>query len=495
MKRHMLHVAATALCLLGGSTPAMSQASANDRTQDNGTAQPGGEHRLPADPYPLTAAGWGPEAGDGRMASRWADVWTGLPAQGTPRAGKAVPLGGDAVLTFSTEARWRLDAIDNGRALAGNDFTQGLFRGVVGADVQANPNVRVFGEIGTGQVQGRRQAAGANFRNRASLQQLFVEYRRMTLRGLLVGAMVGRQEFADGPRQLVSLGDGPNLHRSWNGVRLYAHGDRVRLGLFDFRVTRLGAGGFDDETINARERLRGANASLIVSARNRPDTYFDPFWIRSSNDTFRAGGNVGPDRRDTVGARVWGRRGGLRFDWTAAAQTGESSGRPVEAWGLFAVQSLALSSRGWKPRLTSRIDLASGGGAYGSGTLRAFHPLYASSQYVGEGQFFGLSNVALATAGLSVAPTARSAIAMDYSLARRMRAGDAVYAGGMRPYAGTESLPGSDAGRLLRVTGSWAPSSHWTFGFDYERLVAGGLLRAAGFRSAGYAHLSATYRY
>src|SRR5690606_3178054 len=102
------------------------------------------------------------------------------------------------------------------------------FRGIVGADLRLDPHLRFYGELGTGRVDRDRNATGANFRNTASVQQLFAEVRG-DIGGLLAGAMLGRQEFADGPRQLLSLGDGPNLHRSWNGVRLYAHAARYRI--------------------------------------------------------------------------------------------------------------------------------------------------------------------------------------------------------------------------------------------------------------------------
>jgi len=90
---------------------------------------------------------------------------------------------------------------------------------VLGADLRLSPILRFYGELGTGQVDGRRDAAKANFQNDLSLQQLFLDARGYA-GSTLVGAMLGRQEFFDGPRQLISVSDGPNLHRSWNGVRL-----------------------------------------------------------------------------------------------------------------------------------------------------------------------------------------------------------------------------------------------------------------------------------
>jgi hypothetical protein len=76
----------------------------------------------------------------------------------------------------------------------------------------------------------------------------------------------------------------------------------------------------------------------------------------------------------------------IRTFLTLAHQSGQYIDRDVDAWGLFAVQSVALGEQGWQPRLTSHIDIASGG-AYGSATHRGFNQLYASSNYLGEGAF------------------------------------------------------------------------------------------------------------
>src|SRR5690606_40434337 len=115
-----------------------------------------------------------------------------------------------------------------------------------------------------------------------SLQRLFADA-RTTFRSAVLGVMSGRKEFADGPRQLVGLSDGPNLHRTWNGTRVYLHDENFRIGAFDLRATRMGRGGFD-ETIDHAERLQGAKASVVV-ARGAQDrnSYPEQFWLPSQH--------------------------------------------------------------------------------------------------------------------------------------------------------------------------------------------------------------------
>lgn len=108
---------------------------------------------------------------------------------------KAMPLVRESSLTLHSEVRLRYDSHENDQLVRGNDYQQGLLRGMLGADLRCNSNLRAYGEIGTGQVAARHSAAPANFQNDASLQQLFVDARGY-FGSTLIGAMAGRQEFA-----------------------------------------------------------------------------------------------------------------------------------------------------------------------------------------------------------------------------------------------------------------------------------------------------------
>ncbi len=446
-----------------------------------------------ADPYPATAAGFGPPAGHRFHVSRWAEDWTAARTAGEAPPLKAMPLGDGAYLTVSAESRLRGNLYDHVMPRPGMRLDEGLCRGVLGADLRLDPHLRVYGEVGTGQVDGRPAAASANFQNDASLQQLFVDLRGRA-GALLLGAMVGRQEFADGPRQLVSLGDGPNLHRTWNGIRLYLHRERCRIGAFDLRATRLERGAFNEQ-IDAAQRLQGLVGGIVLSASAASTAYLDPFWYHSEDPDFRVGDDVAPDRRDTYGTRWWGRRGAWQWDWTLARQTGTHGERDVDAWGVFAVQSLALANDGWRPRLTSHVDLASGGGSYEDGTARSFHQLYASSGYLGEGRLLSLSNLLLVAPGLSLSPTPSSQLAVECGVARRLSTRDAAYAGGMRAYPGTQDVTGRGIGTLLRAAWSWSATDNVSVSVGFEHLEAGDVLDRASLQSGNFVYASATIRY
>ncbi len=481
-----IRAAALALLVIGAAVPVAGQAPMG--------GAPRAVAPTPVAPYPLRASGWGPSVGTGRFMSRWAEDWTDRRVTGSAPPLKAIPLVRGASLTLSGESRVRHDRFANSKLARGNSFGQSLFRGTVGADARVDRHVRIYTEIATGQVDRLSHVATANFQNNTSLQQLFVDVRGR--RGTaLFGVMIGRQEFADGPRQLVSVSDGPNVHRTWNGVRLYTHSRWIRLGAFDLRVTRPSPGSFD-EIVDRSESLRGVNASVILSRDGAgPSLFFDPFWMRTRTPRSALGKAVTPDARDTHGARLWGQRGPLAIDWTLAHQNGRTDGRPVNAWGAFAVQSVMLSRQGWQPRLELRVDVASGGGARGPGTVREFNPLYASTAYVGEGQFLSLRNQLLIAPGISLAVTPRTRLTFEYGIAQRFDQHDPVYAGGTRVYAGTANASSRSIGELLRVTASHAVGAYVSLFAAHEQLSLGDAMRRTGLTSGSYTQIGTTLRY
>ena len=470
LRRSFARLRAATLVLVLAATPLAAQA----------------EERM-TDRYPPGAAGWGPTLENGRFVSRWAEDWRPARAAGEAPRHKAMPLYPGAWLTLSSETRLRVDARDGAQS-------RGRARSISGLDLRLAPGFRVYAEAGSGSVMGPRDAASASDQNDAALQQSFAEC-RSEAGAVLLGGMFGRQEFADGPRQLLSVGDGANLHRTWNGVRLFAQGARVRVGAFDLRATGLARGAFD-ESLRRGERLRGVTAGTVVADGAAGTTlYTDPFWYHTERADARVGAASGRDARDTWGARLWGRGGRVTLDWTLARQSGRFAERDVNAWALFAVQSVALGAGERAPRLGVRVDAASGGGTFTSGTVRGFQPLYASSGYLGEGQLLGASNLLLVTPSVSVAPVRGAELTAEYGFARRLDERDAAYAGAMRAYAGTEAVGGHALGGLLRVRGEWAATSTVSLQFDVEHLDSGTVLRRAHAAPGAYGYVGATYRY
>lgn len=458
------------------------------------------------DPYPIVAAGWGGYS-EQFATSRWAEDWSTRKAAGTAPLLKAMPLFGrdDINLTISGELRLRDENYDNGGLVRHNDYHNVELRAILGADLHLGDHFRFYGELGHATVWGhgdgytviyKGNTISAGYQNDIAAQQFFGEARTTIGSNVLVGVMAGRMEFADGPKQLISVSNGNSLHRTFNGFRTYLHTDRFRLSVFRGYVTILNLGGFD-EHVNHGEELTAINGSLSLLPFSKTQSLFlDPLWFHTYNLKDPSGPGSGIGHRDTYGARLWGRRGPLVFDWMAFRQTGDHLGRDISAWGATFDTSYQLTSAGWRPRAGFRVDLSSGGDSYAkAGTIHGFSPVYQSSSYLGEGKLLGDSNLMLLAPTLSFTPLKSVKVSMEYDLVRRMAQNDAFYASGLKPYAGTQNVKGYTVGTYGRANIDWAVTPNVGIEVEAERLQAGKVLHRAGYGSGNYALLGLNLKY
>jgi hypothetical protein len=161
-----LKVSAIGILASFSAVSAADKSAHEVQTKCEGSGWPGNESPTPADPFPIMAAGWGPELGEGLLLSRWAEDWTGMRAAGNSRPLKAMPIGGEASLTLSAEVRLRYDAYENRQLKGSQDYQRSLFRGILGTDLRLNRNIRVYSEVGTGQVGGAPRSRSCQFSER-----------------------------------------------------------------------------------------------------------------------------------------------------------------------------------------------------------------------------------------------------------------------------------------------------------------------------------------
>lgn len=465
----------------------------------------GGPRPVPAQrtPYPAEGAGWSPRAGR-FFLSRWAEDWSFLADPDPKRrpdafdALKYIPLAddGQVYLSLSNEERVRLNYVTAPGLRAGRDQDQFLLRSVVGADLHLGEHVRLYGELNSSQATGANPGVvNGNFRNDLIAQQAFVEVRG-TIAGVKVGAIGGRQEFADGPPNLVNLRPAPDVYTTFNGVRLYAHGKHARIGLFDFKSTAVGTGVFDDP-VDHGERFRGMNASFAPGAFATPlgeaRLFVDPFVYRYENDARRWGAETAADRRNFYGSRVWGSAGALTLDATVTRQTGSFADRKVSAFAAFSTFAYQVSKTGLQPRIGFHADWTSGGG-YASGTKKTFNPIFGSLPYFSWGNFVGPSNLATIAPMVTVTPLPRVRLNAELEWLRRTNDRDAVYTGLTLPYAGTQNVRGADIGRLYRADIAWSVTPHVTVQALFDYLDAGSVLRSADYGDSVYAGGAITFR-
>ncbi len=451
--------------------------------------------RAPSSPatftYPTQADGFGIKLG-GYNTSRWAEDWRSMrnPKKRDDLLDrlKYLPIDADgrAYVTLSGEIRLRENYVSQPGLAAGAHRQEQLLRIFAGADVHVGP-LRVYGELAHGGLAGYNLGTpAAKSRNDLFAQQYFAELSGTIAPGLTAGIRYGRQEFTDGAPGLISVKDDNSIHTELNGARAWLSFAQFRADVFDFKQTALGLGGGGDDRIDDGTRFSGVTLGVVLANQTRRKIFFDPFFWRERNDTLKWGKATGREVRHYYGARLWGSINRLTFDWLVNHQGGDFAGRPIDAWFLQAAQTYSLSAKGLKPKPGIHFDYGSGGGAYGTGTIRNTRVITAGSIAYSYQLVLNLTNLFQVSPNLTISPTKSIDLTAELQHSLRVNENDAVYRGAGTAYAGTQLVKGSHVGDAARLQATWKVSPRVSVIGRYEYFEPGAVLKAVGSKGSHF---------
>ncbi|MGO4155260.1 alginate export family protein [Cupriavidus sp. YAF13] len=199
---------------------------------------------------------------------------------------------------------------------------------------------------------------------------------------------------AFGAQRLISIRDAPNVRRSFDGVRLGGTVDRVRLDAFATRPELLRDGVFDGQP-NHPQGFWGVYATVPTSVI--PHSGFDLYYLGFENDHALYKIGTGVERRHSIGARIFGHRGGWDWDWEALGQFGTFAQQQIRAWGFSTDTGYALTAYDWKPRGGLKVTASSGDRNPHDRTLGTYSGLFPKLAYFNQAGLIGASNVITAT--------------------------------------------------------------------------------------------------
>jgi len=452
------------------------------------------------DPYPIEYAGWSKPRSAYFFDTRWEEDWNSLRAQGKAPAFKAMPLLGSlATLTLSAEDRFREHYYTAGQLVGGNNYSELQNRTIVGADLHVTPYFRLYAEFGHADLNEAGdpnvQSVTAKQTNNIALQQLLGEINYHT-GNFLVGAMGGRMEWTDAPEQLVSVGNGPNLHTTWNGYRLYLHTKRFRLGYFSAYPTVYNLGGEFNQTVFKGESLSAVTAGVILDDKGpRSNLSLTGLYINNYNAKAAIGSTTGPDHRYTYGARLQGRLGRFTIDWMGYRQTGDHIGRPVEAYLTSLGTTAKFNPWGVPVDLGFRFDLATGGGGQQkTGKLTLFDPIYTDKGIYGESELFSYQNIKVFAPNASIRITPKIRVNLEYDFVYRQNTSDAFYTPA-KAYANTQKFAGAYAGGQIRFNTYLDVTRNIFLRLEADKFTVGDFLHQAGFHNSFVIMPDITFRY
>lgn len=322
-----------------------------------------------------------------------------------------------AKVTLSGIARERLTYIDN-VAFDPDNEENGWFliqRLGLTADVDISPNVRGRVSVVSGLLEG--EAFEPIQRNDLDIQEAYLE----------IGPedafiRIGRQEVGLGSYRLASSRDGTNIRRTWDGVRGVAQvGDFTLQAMVLSEVVVEPAGVFNDPI------AEGDTLSGVYVTGPAPVGEFDAYFLHSNFDNRRTIEGAAEQDRYTLGARWFGERGKLFWNWEALYQFGDHGDLDIFAWSLAANTGLRFEDAPWKPEFMLSTNIASGDGDNGDGTLGTFDALFPRGNYFSQAAILGPSNFYNIHPSVTVFPDPDLELFADVNFYWRLEEEDGVY--------------------------------------------------------------------
>ncbi|MEM7641842.1 MAG: alginate export family protein [Pseudomonadota bacterium] len=342
---------------------------------------------------------------------------------------KYIPLTPDEriVLSFGGEARARYEITTNPGFGAGEEDGDGAFlhRYALSADLQVGRNLRFYGEIASAFAEGQLEGPGPIDENQLDFQNLFVELRDDLGPGVETYARIGRQELNIGSGRLVSIRDGPNVRRTFDGVRLGVLGENWDVDAFGFGVRGEEPGVFDDRVFQD-EFLWGVYAT-------RHDAPFLPgsadfFYLGYDEDSAVFDQGTADETRHTLGTRFYGSEGPWDWNWEAMVQFGSFGQGDILAWTVATDTGYTFVDTPWRPRIAFNANIASGDDDPNDADLQTFNPLFPRGNYFSEAAILGPRNFFNAHLFLTVHPTEKLTVTADVNNFFRLNRNDGVYA-------------------------------------------------------------------
>lgn len=339
-----------------------------------------------------------------------------------------VALGGSTstYASFGGEIRERYEHTNNPNFGADRDDPCGawLQRFGLHGDLHWGGYLRAFVEVHSALENGRAAGPSPADENKLELQNVFVEARVRSARNADIQLRLGRQELQLGSGRLISVRDGPNVRRTFDGVRM-----RLEAGLWDFNAIAVQPredhpGAFDDST-DRSQALWGAYAtrSFAPPAAGGIDLYY--LGYRNDDATFDQGS--AEERRHTLGIRLFGSADRWRWNLEPIVRFGKYGAANLRAWTIASEISYTWLQQTWKPRLMLSANIASGDRDPLDPDLQTFNPLYPRGNYFSQDATLWPLNFHNLHLFLTINPTNAWALTVDYDSFWRTSGDDGVY--------------------------------------------------------------------
>lgn len=306
-----------------------------------------------------------------------------------------------------------------------------LHRAMIHADLRVGDEVRAFVQLGAFRASGREAPGPPTDRNALDFTQAFVDVSlplgdgRATLRG-------GRQEVDFGSSRLISVREGPNVRRTFDGVRAFWSSGPTRVDAFYLQPVAIKPRLLDDSTVDS-EALWGVYATTPVAGALKADLYY--LGTRRERAQFAIG--TADERRHSIGARLFGDSGGFDWDIEGVVQFGSFGNADIAAWTIASDIGFTFTDLPLTPRLGLKADSASGDANAADATLGTFNALYPKFPYFSEANLIAPANVIDLHPSVDLTLSPNLSVQLGWNGLWRQTTQDAIYMPPLTPIAGS----------------------------------------------------------
>ncbi|MDQ8012868.1 MAG: alginate export family protein [Flavobacterium nitrogenifigens] len=378
---------------------------------------------------------------------------------------KFIPLNQkkDIYMSIGGEARYEYVDFNNedwGRFNVGhNNFL--LQRYDLHADIHLGKTFRIFAQLRSALEDGRTNGARGIDEDQLNVQNLFLDVNVWQQKDKKITIRAGRQELDYGSGRLISVREGPNARLYFTGGKLMYTSSRVSVDAFAMMADTVYTGVFDNK-MSKQLNLWGAYSKIIFPKAGNLDLYYLGF--RRDTSVFEEG--IAPERRHTIGSRLWKYGGGFIYNLEAAYQFGTFGSGNINAWTGSIDIGYMFENVKFKPTINLRNDYISGDKNQGNGNLQTFNPLYPKGGYFGFSPQVGPVNLIDIHPYATLDLLSNLKMQVDVVLNWRYSTQDGVY----RP-SGILNLRGSDSDEKYIGT---AYLANFTYGINkYISVVSG----------------------
>ncbi len=400
---------------------------------------------------------------------------------------------GVGYVTFDGEAReqfWSLHNISYGlRTPLSNTYD--LQRLLASAFIHADQHFGVFVQFGRYDSFDKVGFSSTD-RDEGRLQQGFIQIKEK-IEWADVTLQAGRQEITLGSGRFVWINDSSNVRTTHDGVRtnaVFANGTSVDLVYTRPNTPQIEP--FDDFNSYA-----GTFGAAYVSEPLGATTHADEYYFYRHNIGGQYSGLTGNEERSTVGGRLWGSLGSLKYDGDFAYQFGTFNNLNISAFGGSGRALYTFEKTTWQPGVQFQGSYFSGGGGTNTQTIRTFSapfPRPTLLNYIGLNT---LENVIEAYPAFVVSPSRTLSLRFGPEVLWRASVDDAVYVSRMTPLPQTMSSTdkASFIGTNLVATAQWVPLAGVTIFAEYLHELPGPAITLAGGKAVDAGVLQTDYRF